>query len=62
MLPASQLKRKQNFSMERNSDKLKLTKYQNMEITLSEEQHEDMSTVVGKIEEVSKDELEKVFA
>ena len=33
-----------------------------MEITLSEEQYEDMSTVVGKIEEIRKDELEKVFA
>lgn len=48
--------------MERNSDKLKLAKYESTEVTLSEEQHEDMSAVVNKIEEVSKDELEKVFA
>ena len=62
MSPASQLKRKQNVLMERNSDKRKLSKYQATEVTLSEEQHEEMSTVVNRIEEMSKDELEKVLA
>ena len=62
MSPSSQLKRKQNVLMERNSDKRKLSKYQNTEVTLSEEQHEEMSAIVRRIEEVGKDELEKVFA
>lgn len=62
MSPASQLKRKQNVLMERNNDKFKLAKYESTEVTLSEEQHEDMNAVVSKIEEISKDELEKVFA
>lgn len=62
MSPASQLKRKQNVLMERNNDKFKLAKYESTEVTLSEEQHEDMNAVVSKIEEISKDKLEKVFA
>ena len=62
MSPASQLKRKQNALVERNNDKLKLAKYESTEVTLSEDQHEDMSAVVNKIEEVSKDCLEKIFA
>ena len=62
MSPSSQLKRKQNTLMERNSDKKKLSKYQSTEVTLSEEQHEEMSAVVSRIDEVGKDELEKVFA
>ena len=62
MSPSSQMKRKRNALMERNSDKKKLAKYQNTEVTLSEEQHEEMSSVVSRIEEVGKDELEKVFA
>ena len=48
--------------MERNNDKFKLAKYESTEVNLSEEQHEDMNAVVSKIEEISKDELEKVFA
>ena len=62
MSPASQFKRKQNVLMERNNDKLKLAKYENTEVALSEDQHEDVSAVVNKIEEVSKDCLEEIFA
>ena len=47
--------------MERNNDKLKLAKYESTEVTLSEDQHEDMSTVMNKIKEVSKDRLEKNY-
>ena len=61
MSPASQAKRKQNVLTERNNDKKKLTKYENTEVTLSDEQHEEMSTIVNKIEEVGKAELEKIF-
>ena len=62
MSPASQSKRKQNSLTERNNDKIKLTKFEKTEITLAEEQHDEMCTIVNRIEEVGKDELEKVFA
>lgn len=62
MSPASQSKRKQNSLIERNNDKIKLTKFEKTEITLAEEQHDEMCTIVNRIEEVGKDELEKVFA
>ena len=62
MSPASQLKRKQNVISERNSDKKKLRKYENTEVTLTDDQHEDMCSIVKTIEESSKDDLEKVFA
>jgi len=61
MSPASQLKRKQNVLMERNSDKRKLSKYERTEVMVSEEQHEEMTAVVNRIEEISPHELEKVF-
>ena len=62
MSPASQIKRRQNSLSERNNDKIKLNKFEKTEITLSEEQHDEMCTIVNRIEELGKDELEKVFA
>jgi len=62
MSPASQLKRNQNRISERNNDKIKLRKYEKTEVTLADEQHDDMCNVMNKIEEVSRDDLEKVFA
>lgn len=47
---------------ERNNDKIKLSKYENTEVTLADNQHDDMCNVVKTIEEVGEDELEKVFA
>ena len=47
--------------MERNNDKVKLTKSEKIEITLAEEQHDEICTIVNRIEEVGKDELQKVF-
>ena len=61
MSPASQSKRKQNLLTERNNDK-KLAKSENTEVTLADEQHEEMSAIINKIEEVGKDDIEKVFA
>ena len=61
MSPAGQSKRKQNVLTERNNDKKKLAKYENTEVTLADEQHEEMSAII-KIEEVGQDELEKIFA
>ena len=62
MSPASQLKSKQNRISERNNDKIKLRKYEKTEVTLADEQHDDMCNVMNTIEEVSRDDLEKVFA
>ena len=62
MSPASQLKRKQNTLIERNNDKIKLKRYEKGEVTLAEEQHDEMCAIVDRIWEVGKDELEKVFA
>jgi len=61
MSPASQNKRKQNVTSERNSDKKKLRKYENTEVSLDDDQHDDLCEIVKKIEEVSKDDLEKAF-
>jgi len=62
MSPASQSKRKQNALAERNNDKIRLHKFEKTEVTLNEEQHDEMCTKVNRIEEVGKDELEKVFS
>ena len=62
MFPSSQAKRKQNILIERGNEKKKLAKYENTKVTLADEQHEEMSTLVNKIEEVGKAELEKIFA
>jgi len=39
-----------------------LAKYEKTEVTLSDDQHEEMSAIVNEIEEKSRDELEKIFA
>ena len=46
----------------KSNDKKKLRKYENTEVTLADDQHEDMCNIVKTIEEVSKDDLEKLFA
>ena len=46
----------------KSNDKKKLRKYENTEVTLANGQHEDMCNIVKTIEEVSKDDLEKLFA
>ena len=46
---------------EQNNYKKKLAKYENTEVTLADEQHEEMSAITDKIEEVGQDELEKIF-
>ena len=61
MSPASQLKRKQNASMERGIDKRKLAKYENAEITLADEQHTQMCDVMNAIDGEATDELQKIF-
>jgi len=62
MSPGSQLKRKRNAVTERNNDKRKLAKYNRTEVTLTDEQHEEMCAVLNIAEEVDNSELEKIFA
>ena len=62
MSPASQQKRKQRTQVERSNDKLKLAKYQAVEIELDEEQHDEMCRVAETIDETGREELEKLFA
>ena len=61
MSPASQLKRKQNASMERGIDKRKLAKYESTEITLADEQHTQMCDIVNVIDGTVGDDLQKIF-
>ena len=61
MSPASQLKRKQNASMERGIDKRKLARFENTEITLADEQHTQMCDVMNAIDSAAVDDLQKIF-
>ena len=62
MSPASQLKRKQNASMERGIDKRKVARYENTEIlTLADEQHTQMCGVMDAIDDAAIDDLQKIF-
>ena len=56
MSPVSQLKRKQNASMEHGIDKRKLAKYENTEVTLADEQHTQMCDIVNVIDGTVGDE------
>ena len=58
MSPASQLKRRKNSQYARNSLARKLSKYSESEVTLNEEQHNEMYTIVERTEN---DELDKLF-
>lgn len=61
MSPASQLKRKQNAAMERGLDKRKLAKYVDTELTLADNQHSQMCSVVDTINQVAVDDLQRIF-
>ena len=58
MSPASQLKRRQNAQYSRNLSAHKLAKYKESEVTLNEEQHAEMCTIVEK---AGNDDLEKLI-
>ena len=61
MSPASRKKRKSNTQQERNKDKRALAKYQHMEITLDDEQNDELVDIMEKVENVGKDTLEEIF-
>jgi len=58
MYPASQQKRQQNSQYARNLSARKLSKYRESEVTLNEEQHNEMVTI---FERTKSDELDKLF-
>ena len=47
--------------MERGLDKRKLTRYENTEITLSEEQHTEMCDIMDAVDWVGVDDLQRIF-
>ena len=61
MSPVTQVKRKQNTTMERDLDKRKLAQYESTEITLSEEQHSLMCDVMDVVDQVAVDDLQCTF-
>ena len=61
MSPASQLKRKQNTTSERNNDKKKLRKYENTEVTLADDQHEDMCIMADHSDTVQQQILGGIY-
>ena len=61
MSPASLKKRKSNTQQERNKDKRALAKYRHMELTLDDEQNDELVDIMAKVETVGKDTLEEIF-
>uniref|UniRef100_A0A1X7VHS2 Uncharacterized protein n=1 Tax=Amphimedon queenslandica TaxID=400682 RepID=A0A1X7VHS2_AMPQE len=62
MSPKSQLKRKSNAKIKRDSAVRKLKEYEmDMDISLNNEQDEEMSEVVATIDSKFSDELAKLF-
>ena len=59
--PASALKRRQAAQQERSADKAKITKYESLDVTLNDDQSDELSSVIDKIEEQHQDELDMVF-
>ena len=47
--------------MERNKDKRALAKYRHMELTLDDEQNDELVDIMAKVETVGKDTLEEIF-
>ena len=59
--PASAQKRKKATQRERSADKAKLDKYDHLDVTLDDDQNDELNAVIEKIEEQHNDELGKVF-
>ena len=59
--PASAQKRKKATQRERSADKAKLAKYEHLDVTLDDDQNDELNAVIEKIEEQHNDELGKVF-
>ena len=59
--PASVTKRKKATQQERSHDKAKLLKYDDLDVTLEEDQSDELVNVVTKLEEVAKEDLDNIF-
>ena len=62
MSPESQLKRKQQQRRRHEIDLRKLRKYEQTEISLDSEQHDEMMAVMSTIEEKCSDEMEQLVS
>ena len=62
MSPASLKKRKSNTQQERNKDKKALAKYGHLEVTLDDDQSDEMMEIMDKIDTVEKQTLEDIFS
>ena len=60
--PASVAKRKRATQQERSHDKEKLQKHDDLDITLEDDQSDELRDIVTKLEEIAKPDLEKIFA
>jgi len=59
--PASAAQRKKATQRERSADKAKLARCAELEVTLDDEQSDELTNIMNRIEEGSTDELEKIF-
>ena len=59
--PASLQKRKQLIKQERARDKRIVEQYNRTQLTLDDEQHDEVCGIINSIENTHKDELEKVL-
>ena len=62
MSPASLKKRKSNTQQERNKDKKALAVYGLLEVTLDDDQSDEMKEIMDKIDKVEKQTLEHIFS
>ena len=61
MAPSSKKKRKGNTLRERAKDRIRLQKYSHAELTLDDEQHDELSQLVDAIEEKGGQEIEEIM-
>ena len=61
MSPVSTVKKRKATQIERSADKAKLAKLADTELSLDDEQSDEFSDVISRIEEAGTDELEEVF-
>jgi len=59
--PASVVKRKKATQRERSADKAKLARCAELKVTLDDEQSDELTNIMNRIEEANEDELEKIF-
>ena len=61
MSPSSQKRRKENTQRERAKDRLQLQKFSHTELTLDDEQHDELSQLMDAIEDKGGKEVEEVL-